>query len=151
MLPQSIGSPPVSRSRSRWEHFVHGADIGVRGLGPSKEAAFEQAALALTGVVAEPSQIAARMCVTVDCAAPDDELLLADWLNRIVYEMATRNMLFSRFEVSIADGRLHGRLWGEPIDRSRHKPAVEVKGATYTELRVARKNADWIAQTVVDV
>lgn len=35
----------------RWEHFPHGADIGVRGFGPTMAAAFEQAALAMTAVV----------------------------------------------------------------------------------------------------
>jgi len=35
---------------SRWEHFSHEADIGVRGIGITKEQAFEQAALAMTGV-----------------------------------------------------------------------------------------------------
>ena len=39
--------------RNTWEHFAHGADIGVRGIGPTKEAAFEQIALALTGVVTD--------------------------------------------------------------------------------------------------
>jgi SHS2 domain-containing protein len=135
----------------RWEHFTHGADIGVRGIGASKEAAFEQAAAALTAVVTDLPSVAARECVAVECAAPDDELLLADWLNHVVYEMATRNMLFSRFQVLIEAGRLHGRMWGEPIDRTRHRPAVEVKGATYTELRVARQGDEWVAQTVVDV
>ena len=33
-----------------WEHFAHGADIGVRGYGLSLEEAFEQAALALAAV-----------------------------------------------------------------------------------------------------
>ena len=33
-----------------WEHFEHEADIGVRGTGPTREAAFEQAALALEPV-----------------------------------------------------------------------------------------------------
>ena len=136
---------------ARWEHFTHGADIGVRGIGASKEAAFEQAAAAMTAVVTDLSKVAALECVAVECAAPDDELLLADWLNQVVYEMATRNMLFSRFEVSIDDGKLRARMWGEPIDRTRHRPAVEVKGATYTELRVARQGDQWVAQTVVDV
>jgi len=31
--------------QARWEHFEHGADIGVRGFGPTLAAAFEQAAL----------------------------------------------------------------------------------------------------------
>ena len=41
---------------------------------------------------------------------------------------------------------------GEPIDATRHHPAVEVKGATYTALRVAcGDDGMWTAQTVVDV
>ena len=64
----------------RWEHFEHGADVGVRGLGATKAEA-----------------------------------------------------------------------WGEGVDAARHRPAVEVKGATYTLLRVAPDNGGWLAQTVVDV
>jgi len=42
--------------------------------------------------------------------------------------------------------------WGEPIDVERHRPTVEIKGATFTELAV-RRNSDgfWLAQCVVDV
>jgi len=35
----------------RWEHFRHGADIGVRGIGVTQSEAFEQIALALTTVI----------------------------------------------------------------------------------------------------
>jgi tRNA nucleotidyltransferase (CCA-adding enzyme) len=139
-------------STTSWEHFPHGADIGVRGIGPSKERAFEQAALALTAVITEPHTVMPLACVDVTCDAPDDELLLVDWLNALVYEMATRRMLFSRFEVHIEDGQLQGRAWGESVDVARHQPAVEVKGATYTNLRVTRTPDDaWLAQCVVDV
>lgn len=138
--------------RGRWEHFAHAADMGVRGIGPTKDEAFAQAALALTAVIADPAGVAPQVPVTIECQAPDDELLFADWLNAIIYEMATRKMLFSRFEVQLADGRLTATAWGERTDPTRHHPAVEVKGATYTALRVARDaNGEWCAQTVVDV
>jgi tRNA nucleotidyltransferase (CCA-adding enzyme) len=65
--------------------------------------------------------------------------------------MATRRMLFSRFAVRLESDGLSGEAWGEPVDAARHHPAVEVKGATYTQLRVAREGAGWVAQTVVDV
>ena len=90
-----------------------------------------------------------EVAIRVDSA--DREILLAEWLNALVYEMATRRMLFSRFEVRMAGDRLSGCAWGEPADASRHQPAVEVKGATYTALRVARENDRWVAQTVVDI
>lgn len=142
----------MSARAPRWEHFEHGADIGVRGVGPTQAQAFEQAALALTAVITDPAGVASRETVDVACEAADHELLFAQWLNAIVYEMAVRRMLFGRYEVSIEGGRLRARAFGEPVDVARHRPAVEVKGATYTALRVARTDdGGWLAQTVVDV
>ena len=135
----------------RWEHFPHGADIGVRGFGPTKAEAFAQAALAMTAVVADPAEVALRERVEIQCEAPDDELLFAEWLNALIYEMSTRRMLFGRFSVRFDGPLLTGEAWGERVDVTRHRPAVEVKGATYTALRVARDGDGWVAQTVVDV
>ncbi|MBK9307025.1 MAG: archease [Nitrospira sp.] len=135
-----------------WEHFPHEADIGVRGIGSTKEAAFENAGLALTAVITDPASVAPRQAVAIICQAPDEELLLVDWLNALIYEMATRKMLFSRFTVRFNDHSLHATVWGELIEVARHQPAVEVKGATYTELAVTRdKQRRWIVQCVVDV
>lgn len=136
-----------------YETFVHGADIGVRGRGETLAEALASAALALTSVVADPARIAARDAVEIRCEAPDDELLLAVWLDAVVYEMATRRMLFSRFEVTLQPPHaLVARALGEPVDVARHEPAVEVKGATLTELAVRREgDRCWIAQCVVDV
>lgn len=135
-----------------WEHFPHQADMGIRGIGATKEAAFEGAALALTAVITDPSSVAPTQAVSIACDAPDDELLLVDWLNALVYEMATRRMLFSRFNVRFNDHSLQATAWGEPVEVERHQPAVEVKGATYTELSVKRdEQGRWMAQCVVDV
>ena len=135
-----------------WEHFPHAADIGIRGIGATREEAFEQAALALTAVVTDPASIEAKRAVEISREAPDDELLLADWLNALVYEMVTQNMIFGRFSVRLDGGRLAAEAWGEPLEALRHHPVVEVKGATYTALSVARRDdGAWVAQCVVDV
>ena len=42
---------------ARWQHFHHGADVGVRGIGSTLAQAFEQAALALTAVVTDPATV----------------------------------------------------------------------------------------------
>lgn len=136
---------------AHWEHFEHSADIGVRGCGASLAAAFEQAALALTAVVTPPDAVAPRQAVAIACEAPSDEILFVDWLNAVIYQMAVRRMLFGRFEVRLDDHRLRAQAWGEPASVERHRPVVEVKGATYTALRVAPAEGGWIAQTVLDV
>ena len=135
-----------------YEHFEHQADMGIRGFGRTREEAFAQAALALTAVVVPPESIAPRESVHVTCTAPDDELLLLDGLNAVVYQMAARKMVFGGFEVHREGNRLDGKMDGEPLDVGRHQPGVEVKAATATSLRVARlADGTWLAQCVVDV
>lgn len=137
---------------ANWEHFSHGADIGVRGFGESLEQAFEQAALSLSAIVADPSAIAPLDRVDVHCDAPDVELLLVSWLNAIIYEMAVRKMLFSNFCVTISGPSLSGSMFGEKLDPERHQPGVEPKGATVTALHVECEQSNrWVAQCVVDV
>ena len=135
-----------------WEHFEHRADIGVRGIAASEAGAFEQAALALTAVVCDPAAVVPREAVPIACDAADDEGLFVAWLNAVVYEMAVRRMLFARYRVRIDGRHLAATAEGEAIDTARHHPVVEVKGATYTALRVGRGDDGlWTAQTVVDV
>ena len=135
-----------------WEHFHHEADIGVRGVGRTLAEAFEQAALAMTAVITEPGQVRPLSEVQVAVEAPDADYLLFQWLNELVFLMATRHMLFCRFQVEISNEQLKGTIWGEPIDRLSHSPAVEVKGATLTALEVRQQDDGlWLAQCVVDV
>lgn len=135
----------------KWEHFPHDADVGIRGFGATPAEAFEQAAQALTAVVTR-AEIEPKARVEVNCEAPDRELLFVEWLNAIIYEMAVRRMLFSRFAVRIDGPQLRGELWGEPVDVARHAPACEPKGATYAALKVAADgNGQWSAACIVDV
>jgi SHS2 domain-containing protein len=135
-----------------WQHFPHGADMGVRGIGKSKAQAFEQAAMALTALVTDPQSVCAEILVKIECNAPDDELLLVEWLNGIIFEMATRKMLFARFAVNLDGNRLKGMAWGEAIDLTKHDAAVEPKGATCTSLEVCQEESGcWRAQCIIDV
>jgi tRNA nucleotidyltransferase (CCA-adding enzyme) len=137
---------------AHWEHYAHGADIGVRGIGRTRAEAFEQAAVALAGVITDPSRVESRTEVMIECEAPDREVLLVDWLNALVYEMAVRRMILAHFRVNMEGNQLHGSAWGEEVDVERHEPAVEVKGATYTDLFVGQNSSGaWVAQCVVDI
>ena len=140
------------KDNQAWEHFDHDADIGVRGFGATKAAAFEQAAMALTAVITDPDLINDEKLIQISCEAAEDDVLFYDWLNALIYEMTTAKMLFKRFEVSIDEHQLTGKAWGEPIDVEKHKPTVEIKGATFTALSVGQdEKGDWYAQCIVDV
>lgn len=135
----------------RWEHYAHGADIGVRGVGDTLPEAFAQAAMALTAAAVDLDDVRADVAVRMGCAGNGPEDLLYAWLNAVIYEMATRRMLFARYDVAIEGDALEATAWGEPVEPARHQPAVEIKGATFTTLRVCHENGQWVAQCVVDV
>ena len=134
-----------------WEHFEHKADIGVRGIADTLPGAFEQAALAMSAIITDLSLIEPRQAETIVCEEADTSLLFVDWLNALVLQMATNKLLFNRFEIEIHNNVLTARAWGEPIDVEKHQPAVEIKGATYTELAVYERDGQFVAQCVVDV
>jgi SHS2 domain-containing protein len=135
-----------------WEHFPHGADIGIRGYGPTLEAAFEEAARAMSAIVVDPAEIEPRQRVEIACSAPDREILLVDWLNTLIYEMDVRGVVFGDYHVHIENGRLTAMALGEALDADRHTPAVEIKGATFSEVRVVEdETGGWVAQCVIDV
>lgn len=126
--------------------------MGLRGIGSTKAEAFEQIAIAMTAAITDPGRIALTTALEIHCEAPDDELLLVDWLNALVYEMSTRRMLFGQFRVTIEGSKLDAEVRGEVANPGKHHPAVEVKGATYTALDVGLdRRGRWYAQCVIDV
>jgi SHS2 domain-containing protein len=142
----------MNMKTSRWDHFEHEADIGVRATAPSRETLFERLAEALTAIITEPDRVRSVETITIHCEAPDDAMLLVDWLNALVYEMATRRMVFGAWHVELDGLSLTASVSGETVDRARHQPVVEVKGATYTALSVEQDEQGlWHGQCVVDV
>lgn len=106
----------------------------------------------MTAVMTNPDQVSSSKAVSIRCEASDKELLLVDWINELVYQMAVQGLLFKRYQVAIQNGRLSATAFGEAVDRQKHQPAVEIKGATFTGLRVYQQaDGAWIAQCIVDV
>lgn len=147
--PRVIDSPRATRT-PRWEHFAHQTNIGVRGYGNSPDAAFAQLALATMAAITDLRYIEAHSVVTLECRAPDLELLLFDWVNTLLFEMDARHQLFCAFDVHIHGQHLEATIWGEPHVASRHHPLIKLEGATFTALHVAALASDtWMAQCVV--
>jgi SHS2 domain-containing protein len=140
-----------------FEHFEHGADVGVRGFGATAGEAFEAAAQSLFSLLAEGgAAVRTEVEERIEVEAPGLEELLVAYLNELISIADTRGLVFGDFRVEIRGGgsepfRLTGRARGEPFDPARHEFTVQPKGATYTGLRVAEENGRWVAQCVVDV
>ena len=137
--------------KKNWELYSHTADMGIRGFGDTMAQAFEAAAIAMVAVNVDPEKIEQKRKIEITCSEQDNELLFIAWLNNLIYEMATRKMLFSKFHVTINNGELTGYAWGEKLDLKKHKPVVEIKGISYSDLKVTQEKEKWIAQCIVDI
>ncbi len=102
-------------------------------------------------VMVDLDRVEQRELRTVRVIAEDRELLLVEWLNALLAVSDIERMVFSRFETKIEGNMLSGRAWGERLDRTKHEPKVEVKGATYHLLKVVEEDGRYVAQCVVDV
>ena len=134
-----------------YESFAHESDIGIRGFGNTLEEAFENAATAMYSVIVGVDLVKPLERKEVTASAPDEELLLVEWLNALLSLSDVEKMVYSKFEVKFDGTTLTGTAWGEKLDQTRHEPKVEVKGATYHMLKVFKDGDSYVAQCVVDV
>ncbi|MCS7134687.1 MAG: archease [Candidatus Pacearchaeota archaeon] len=133
-----------------YETFEHKADVGVRGKGKTVEEAFCEVAKAMFSIQCNIKKVKPLKKVRILCKAQNVEELLVEWLNTLLAESSLRGMLFSEFEAKIKNNNLEGFAFGEKI-KKKHELGTEVKAATYSELKVYKKNGEWIAQCIVDV
>lgn len=134
------------------EFFEHTADLGLRIRAADLDTLFTEAAAALFAAIVEnPSGVQPAQMVKVQLDSDDPEYLLFDWLSELLYRFDVEHLLFSRFEVHIGPDGLTGKAWGEPLDRSRHDLAHEVKAITYHGLKVEQTTDGWLAEIIVDI
>ena len=135
-----------------WELVEHTADIGVRAWGVTPADVFEQAARALFSLVCDPREIDERETIEVLLEAEARDLLLAAWLNELLYIFEVRRLVLSDFEVvELGEQSLRAKVTGEPLDLHRHVMCGGVKAATLHELSLKPRDGGWEGFVLLDV
>jgi SHS2 domain-containing protein len=139
-------------STAGYEHFDVEADVGVRGWGASRAAAFEQVALGVFALLVAPEEVQARDVREVRAQGEGPEALLVNWINECLYVHEIEGFVVARVEILVLeDERLHALLHGEPLDPARHQPGTVVKAATLHGVRVSTSGTFHEARIIVDV
>ena len=137
--------------------FVEGAtsDLSFVAYGDTLEALFAAAAEALlAATLSNPADVVRRDRERVQLHEPDLELLLLSFLNELVFLRDARGLLLHAGPLRIERGgeeRLEGELWGERVDRARHRLEADVKAVTAHGLSVQRDGPGWRASVTLDV
>lgn len=134
----------------------HEADVGVLGIGDTLEKSFEEGAKAMFSIMVDIKKIIPKLKVEIQVEAKDEASLFVEWLNELLAKRDIEDMFFSKFKVekikkSNKGYSLKANAFGEKMDLNKHKIKLEVKAATYSGLKIEKKNNKYYTQCVVDV
>lgn len=119
----------------------HTADVGIIAYGTDISQAFVNAARALFSLITEIDDVEEVMYRDMELTASDEESLLVEWLNELIYLFDAEGIIFKRFDITELDSKhLKARSYGEKVDSSKHQLKTGVKAATYHMLKVDKDN-----------
>jgi len=119
----------------------HTADVSIIAYGADIRQAFVNAARALFNLITELGDVAEILHRDIELTAPDQESLLVEWLNELIYLFDTEHIVFKRFDITeLNSTRLKARSYGEKVNSSKHRLKTGVKAATYHMLKVDKDN-----------
>jgi SHS2 domain-containing protein len=122
-----------------FEVIDHTADVGIIAYGADLKQAFANAAKGLFSLITDLDKVKEVLHRDAELTASDEESLLVEWLNELIYRFDTEGLIFKRFDIVELDNtHLKARGYGEKVDRSRHRLKTGVKAATYHMLKVER-------------
>ena len=137
------------------ELIEHTADIGIRIKASDLKGLFKNAALSMFDIIAEKkSDIGHRTLgiekIIVKQKADDLGELFINWLNELLSLSAIKEKIFCDFRFKKLDEQnLEAEVFG--CDIKNYKVNVEIKAATYHQLKLEKQKAGWLAEVIFDV
>lgn len=145
----------MKTNNNHFEYFEHQADVGIIGFGKTLDHAFEEGAKAMFQVMAEIANIEPKKEIRITVEAYDQETLFVEWLNALSTHKDIEDMLFCEFVVEMKQHKnkwiLNGIAKGEKIDYDKHRLKLEVKAATYSQLKIDKSQNLYRVRCVLDV
>ncbi len=134
-----------------FETLNHTADVGIIAYGSDMNEAFANAAKGLFSLITELDDVEEVLYRDIELTVSEQESLLVEWLNELIYLFDVENVIFKRFDIAqLSDTHLKARSYGHKVDSSRHKLKMGVKAATYHMLKISKSNGISV-QILIDI
>jgi len=135
-----------------YEILEHTADVRVRVYGESFVDLLRNSALAMMALITGIEAVKPEGDVEFEVEGETGEEILVKMLGEILYLHQVRKMVFSDVALELTEGKkLKGRLRGEKIDPERHELELDIKAATYHNLKIQKVNDRFMAEIVFDI
>ncbi|WP_342675992.1 archease [Methanofollis sp. UBA420] len=133
-----------------FEELPHQADVRVRVRAEDCNALFAEAARAMFSIMyvtCDKGEVERSISVTSD----DVPSLMIDFLSELLFVSEVDRVVFSSFDVSITGTNLTATARGEPFSREKHLGGMEIKGVSYSGLKIFRDGEEFCSEILFDV
>ena len=132
----------------RFEEIEHTADLAIRAYGRDMSELFANAAHGMFALMVEHSAEEPICEREVSLEGMDQESLLVDWLNELIYLHEVEGETYSQFDIeTLSPTQLKAHVTGGPT-KSKTKA---IKAATFHELAIEEMADGLVATIVFDV
>ena len=140
----------------KFKFLEHTADVYIAAHGTTLEEAFENAALAMFEVMTDTEKVSPDIEDSVEVEAEDEYAILYSWLEALLVNFETKNMLYSKFEISsiaeTSEGfRVKAIVWGEKFNPEKHAQRVGVKAVTYHRMEIIKEIDKVTVEFILDI
>jgi SHS2 domain-containing protein len=140
----------------KFEFLEHTADVYIAAHGKTLEEGFENAALAMFDVMTDTAKVNSDTEDSVEVEAEDEYALLYSWLEVLLVNFETKNMLYSKFKISSIDEtsegfRIKATAWGEKFNAEKHVQKVAVKAVTYHRMEIIKEIDKVTLEFILDI
>jgi len=85
-----------------YEQIPHTADIAVRVYGKDLKELFRNAAWGMFDIIADLEGLESSVSINIDLKAPQKEELLVSWLDELLYNFYTKDIIFFKFDIVLS-------------------------------------------------
>lgn len=155
----SLTDGTFGMTQQGYRYLDHTADILVEAWGENIQDAFSEGARAMFDAMTEISQIQQNEEYSLSVTGHDVGELLYNWLEELLFQFETENLLGRNFQVHIQSPSenstpqwsLNATVKGERFDPIRHVSKVGIKAITYSHLKISSSSSGFKLQFLLDI
>jgi SHS2 domain-containing protein len=130
-----------------FREIEHTADWELEVWAPDMPALLEQAARGMYALSGVQLKSESRVSRSFNLEMFDEESLLVDFLNELLWILEGESLAFDHFQLQIEEGNLKTVLQGAPVASLKK----EIKAVTFHNLQINRRKNGLIVRIVFDV
>ena len=137
--------------------FVEGltrADVAFEVKGRNINRFFEDSAMALFDIMANPKKVSKKIKKTFKIEKNNIEDLMYGFLEEIIFLKDKDAMVFNSCKISINETKklkLKATLFGDRIDHEKQELRVDPKAVTMHKFLVKKEKGNYIARVIIDI